>query len=36
MLKKRKKITKHNIKEDKLITTFNNTLAFVDEYKSKN
>jgi len=35
MLKKRKKITKHNIKEDKLITTFNNTLAFVDEYKSK-
>lgn len=35
MLKKKKKITKHHIKEDKLITTFNNTLAFVDEYKSK-
>jgi len=35
MLKKKKKITKHAIKEDKLITTFNNTLSFVDEYKSK-
>jgi len=35
MLKKKKKISRHHIKEDKLITTFNNTLAFVDEYKSK-
>lgn len=35
MLKKKKKLTKRAIKEDKLVTSFNNTLTFIDEYKSK-
>ena len=35
MLKKKKKLTKKAIKEDKLVTSFNNTLAFIDEYRSK-
>jgi len=35
MLKKKKKLTKKAIKEDKLVTSFNNTLTFIDEYKSK-
>jgi len=35
MLKKKKKVTKRAIKEDKFVTSFNNTIAFIDEYKSK-
>ncbi|MCH8325521.1 MAG: hypothetical protein IIB83_02990 [Bacteroidetes bacterium] len=35
MLKKKKKLSKRAIKEDKLITSFNNILAFIDEYRSK-
>ena len=35
MLKKKKKLTKRAIKEDKFISSFNNALAFIDEYKSK-
>ncbi|MCH7827295.1 MAG: hypothetical protein IIC75_04885, partial [Bacteroidetes bacterium] len=35
MLKKKKKLTKKTIKEDKLVTSFNNALAFIDEYRSK-
>ena len=33
MLKKKKKLTKKAIKEDKLVTSFNNTLDFIDEYR---
>ena len=35
MLKKKKKLTKRAIKEDKFVTSFNNALAFIDEYRSK-
>lgn len=35
MLKKKKKLSKRAIKEDKLVTSFNNILAFIDEYRSK-
>ncbi len=35
MLKKKKKLTRRAIKEDKLVSSFNDALAFFDEYKSK-
>ena len=35
MLKKKKRLVKRAIKEDKLLTSFNNAIAFIDEYRSK-
>jgi len=35
MLKKKKKLTKRAIKEDKLVSSFNNAISFIDEYRSK-